>query len=260
MGPALAATLFLLLRFVCPLLLPAAKPGSVDGGLLFRPMFATFAWLATIIVLAAWVVAECYKLINRRLLDSRTDLASLCDISWQKFEELVGEAYRRKGYAASVVGNSFGDGGVDIELTRPGELVLVQCKQWKVLNVDVTVVREMLGVVVSRQANKGIVVTCGRFTDGAHRFAEEVGSMIQLVDGEELADLVQSVQASVGDKLVAEPLQHQSIAETAKAAPSCPTCNAVMVLRMARRGANAGSRFWGCPKYPGCRGTRPLTD
>jgi len=29
-------------------------------------------------------------------------------------------------------------------------------------------------------------------------------------------------------------------------------------LRTARQGKNAGSRFWGCPGYPDCRGTRPL--
>ena len=40
--------------------------------------------------------------------------------------------------------------------------------------------------------------------------------------------------------------------------PHCPACNAVMVKRTARRGANAGSEFWGCPGYPGCRVTRAL--
>jgi hypothetical protein len=38
--------------------------------------------------------------------------------------------------------------------------------------------------------------------------------------------------------------------------PSCPTCNSAMVIRTARRGANQGSKFWGCPRYPDCRGTR----
>src|ERR1700730_10967771 len=29
-------------------------------------------------------------------------------------------------------------------------------------------------------------------------------------------------------------------------APHCPSCNQTMVRRRARRGANAGSDFWGC--------------
>ena len=41
------------------------------------------------------------------------------------------------------------------------------------------------------------------------------------------------------------------------AAPTCPICGKGMVLRTARQGARAGSRFWGCAGYPECRGTRP---
>lgn len=41
-------------------------------------------------------------------------------------------------------------------------------------------------------------------------------------------------------------------------APACPACGKGMVLRIARKGARAGSRFWGCAAYPECMGTRPL--
>lgn len=37
----------------------------------------------------------------------------------------------------------------------------------------------------------------------------------------------------------------------------CPACNRPMVLRTARKGARAGSRFWGCSGYPECRFTQP---
>jgi DNA-binding helix-hairpin-helix protein with protein kinase domain len=37
----------------------------------------------------------------------------------------------------------------------------------------------------------------------------------------------------------------------------CPNCGSVMVKRTARKGRNAGGQFWGCSKYPGCKGTRP---
>lgn len=40
-------------------------------------------------------------------------------------------------------------------------------------------------------------------------------------------------------------------------APACPACGKGMVLRTARQGARAGSRFWGCTGYPECRGTPP---
>jgi DNA-binding helix-hairpin-helix protein with protein kinase domain len=40
------------------------------------------------------------------------------------------------------------------------------------------------------------------------------------------------------------------------AVPTCPRCGSRMIQRMARRGANSGHGFWGCSRYPTCRGTR----
>lgn len=39
-------------------------------------------------------------------------------------------------------------------------------------------------------------------------------------------------------------------------APVCPECGAPMAKRAAKTGKNAGREFWGCTKYPACRGTR----
>ncbi|MGA2446307.1 MAG: topoisomerase DNA-binding C4 zinc finger domain-containing protein [Opitutaceae bacterium] len=41
--------------------------------------------------------------------------------------------------------------------------------------------------------------------------------------------------------------------------PVCPKCGAPMVLRFTQRGARAGESFWGCPNYPQCTGTRPVS-
>ena len=38
----------------------------------------------------------------------------------------------------------------------------------------------------------------------------------------------------------------------------CPKCGGTLVLRRARRGANAGSQFWGCGNYPKCRYTEEI--
>lgn len=40
--------------------------------------------------------------------------------------------------------------------------------------------------------------------------------------------------------------------------PKCPTCNSDMVLRTAKKGANLGGQFWGCSKFPSCKGIRQL--
>jgi DNA-binding helix-hairpin-helix protein with protein kinase domain len=38
--------------------------------------------------------------------------------------------------------------------------------------------------------------------------------------------------------------------------PTCPVCNSSMVRRQARKGPRAGSSFWGCSRYPQCKGVR----
>lgn len=38
-------------------------------------------------------------------------------------------------------------------------------------------------------------------------------------------------------------------------APSCPRCGRSMLRKTAKRGASAGSSFWGCAGYPQCKGT-----
>ena len=40
--------------------------------------------------------------------------------------------------------------------------------------------------------------------------------------------------------------------------PQCPRCQALMVLRTAKSGPNAGQQFWGCTRYPECKGTLKL--
>src|SRR6266487_6106715 len=43
-------------------------------------------------------------------------------------------------------------------------------------------------------------------------------------------------------------------AQIQDSAPRCPKCGNEMILRTAKRGDNQGGKFWGCSKYPDCRG------
>ena len=188
---------------------------------------------------------------RRRLVDEQTSLEKLRETSWKDFEYLVAEAFRRQGYTVDYSLGRGADGGVDITLHKDGRKSLVQCKQWKVFSVGAPVIREMFGLMTAEKADAAIIVTTGKFTRDAHTFAE--GKPIRLVDGPQLLDLVQSVQA--------RPVAKSSVETKTKAtsAPACPTCGQEMVLRTSRRGTNAGSQFWGCPSYPSCKGTRKVS-
>jgi len=252
-GPVVAAVVYLLLRFGVPLVSPP-KPKAFDGSAVLRLFLPTLAWLIPALILLVWIAAEVHKLRNRRLLDGQSGIDSIRALSWPAFEQLVCEAYRRKGYLAEAIGCASGDGGVDVQLTGHEGTVVVQCKQWRVWRVGVPTVRELLGVVVSRKAAKGILVTSGRFTAEARRFASQ-NPQIELVDGPRLAELVAAVRterpAATAD---AQPATSAGIPGNTQ--PACPACGAAMILRTARRGTNAGSRFWGCSNYPDCRATR----
>lgn len=42
-------------------------------------------------------------------------------------------------------------------------------------------------------------------------------------------------------------------------APNCPKCGGLMVVRKTRKGQNIGKQFWGCVKFPQCRGIMNTT-
>ena len=52
--------------------------------------------------------------------------------------------------------------------------------------------------------------------------------------------------------------QRQSPRAPSPAAPACPRCGKPMALRTARKGAHAGSQFWGCSAHPECKATLPV--
>ena len=248
-GPTGAAIVFVLLRFGVPLLIGKPPAGMVDPAVVWRPLLILFSWVAPLVILMAWTFAEIWKRSNRKLLDRQTGIDSVRNLSWGEFERLVCEAYRRQGYAAAVVGSRAGDGGIDVILIRAGEKVLVQCKHWKAFKVGVAPVRELLGVVVSEKATSGILVTSGRFTKEAERFAR-ANPQLKLVAAAELVQMIGGVRSAPAT-LLQPTTPAFPITE-----PPCPTCGARMVLRTARKGQNAGSQFWGCSSYPRCAGKR----
>lgn len=171
-------------------------------------------------------------------LDAQKSIETIRQLHWRNFEELVAEAYRRQGYRVTEGG--FGaDGGIDLELRKGEERVLVQCKQWKAQKVGVSVVREMFGVLTASNAHKVIVICSGKFTQQAIDFTSD--KPIELITGNELLSLVKDAQA--------EPI----IAPVQQA--SCPRCGSELVERQAKRGTNAGNTFLGCSSFPKCRYT-----
>ena len=207
------------------------------------------------------------KIDRQNLLDRQESLDTIRAMTWQQFELLVGEAYRRQGYKVEERGGSGGDGGIDLILRQQGQKTLVQCKRWRTQQVGVSIVRELYGVMTSENAAGGILVTCGTFTPDARAFA--LGKPMALVNGDELLALVRrgqvppKIEPEARGQLVIPPLlancgQPLKCESVAVDDPTCPICFSPMRLRKARNGPCTGSQFWGCPAFPKCRGIRQI--
>ena len=211
-------------------------------------IFAYLCWLATAVSFVRRVLLKS-KFAAQRSLD---DLRAL---TWQQFESVVGEAFRRQGYLVVETGQGGADGGVDLQLTRAGKRYFVQCKQYRASTVSVMTVREIFGVVAACKANGAIVVTTGTFTSDAVDFAK--GQPIELIDGRRLEAMVRDINrvaAEASGVTRYEPTIDGSSAAQ-EAAISCPKCGSMMVRRKPRSG---GADFYGCSTFPKCRGTRAV--
>jgi restriction system protein len=195
---------------------------------------------ASIFVLAAAISAY-HAWRKGELLDRQTSVKSIKDLHWKDFEYLVSEAYRRQGYSVEENNGGGADGGIDLVLGKDGNRILVQCKNWRSSKVGVSTVRELFGVVTAEGASEGIVVCSSHYTSEAMEFAK--GKPLTLIDAAALSRLIGDVQKT--------PKIQPQVKST-----MCPVCKSSMVMRTAKRGKNAGSGFWGCSRFPKCRGTR----
>lgn len=173
-------------------------------------------------------------------------------MSWREFEDLTAEVFRRKGFKVIERGGAGPDGGVDVELRMGSDKYLVQCKQWRSLKVGVATVRELYGVMAAEGAVGGFVVASGDFTSDALSFAE--GRAIKLVHTAEMLRMVAETRKEETSGLTPAVKPNQGKTPAAIMTPLCPKCGVPMVLRSSKKGGAAGNAFWGCSKFPGCRG------
>lgn len=221
-------------------------------------LIRTFAFFGQFVLPAVFVIGAIGSVLARaerkrlhaNVANAKESGQTIEGISWREFEQLVGETFRRKGFTVIEKGGNGPDGGVDLVLHLGTDKYLVQCKQWKAINVGVTVIREFFGVMAAEGAAGGFVVSSGKYTAEAKAFAE--GRNIQLVDGSLLKRWIS--KSSEASSSASDP--NKSIDQIE---PLCPLCRLPMIIRTAKRGGNAGKSFWGCSGFPGCRGIREFS-
>lgn len=229
-GIGLGIAGFILIRFTL-----------VDGPL--AKAFEPISWVVLLICWLAALASFIASIKRKQLLDAQTGLDSLSAVSWREFEQLVGEAFRRRGWRVEETGLGGADGGIDLILSNDDRRELVQCKQWRSQQVGVAVVREMWGLASHHGVDGIKIVSLGNYTEDAAAFAR--GKPIELINGAALLALIHEVRLASDDTFKAT--------FTPVDIPACPYCGAAMVERQNRI---SRAKFWGCPGYPKCKGTR----
>ena len=123
-------------------------------------------------------------------------LASIAKMTPKKFEAFARALLNRMGVEFTEKGVQISnDGGIDgygyhidandFRTTR----VVIQCKRYNVAPVTEPEINQFLGAMNKYQADYGVFITNGRFTNSA-RVAAREGSPITLIDGNDLVKLV----------------------------------------------------------------------
>ena len=81
---------------------------------------------------------------------------------------------------------------------------------------------------------------------------------------EKYEELTKEIELEKGNTSKVEELKDNSTEESSVKETEmrliCPKCGKQLVLRTARRGANAGRQFYGCSNFPKCRFIMNIAD
>ena len=231
---------------------PAQGGGTEIREIIIRFFLVALQWMCFV----AAVASAMATISRRRTFASAKDIEAIRAMSWREFETLIAETYRRQGFTVEETGGGGADGGIDLILRGKGQKAIVQCKQWRTYRVGVKIVREMYGIMVAEKADRVVIVSSGTYTQESVDFAK--GKPILLIDGKALAQHIREIKGEPAAAPTVTPaakaVPQKVLSVQTQVAPACPKCGAMMLLRTANKGANAGGQFWGCPKYPACKG------
>lgn len=217
---ATALALYPGIGLAVPLLLRWPTPWLVDTNVL--------GVTAAAVVGVGWLAVQLEASRRRQLMDWTSNLRLLDSA---EFEWLVGEVFRREGWAVEETGRQDGpDGNIDLVLVRGSIRKIVQCKRWTARQVRVEDIRAFGGTLMRErlEGRRGVFVTLSTFTKGAA--TEAAASGIELLNGRDLYERIERVRR-------AEP---------------CPTCGSPMRLGHSEHG------WWLRCVNGDCRGKRDL--
>lgn len=117
-----------------------------------------------------------------------------------EFEKFVGWMFEKMDYKVEVT-KAAGDHGLDALLKKEGKAYAVQVKRYSIHHkVSEPEVRDFYGSFADMHLRGGYFITTSDFTDSARAWAK--GKSIDLINGKELAHMVQDLGASSPRQLI----------------------------------------------------------
>lgn len=192
---------------------------------------------------------RCLEIDRLRAIEAENlrQLGYLQTLDPVEFENVVLQMYRNFGWEATATSRSC-DGGIDGNLLRNGQRLILQCKRLTSNKVGSPVLRDLLGAAVKEKATGGILVTTSSFTEEATKWAK--GQPITLISGTELIGLIGQA-FPLGSPVPLDFVLKK--AASASLPKVCPQCGRAA---QSRRGRFAP--FLGCAGFPECNWTMNL--
>ena len=207
-----------------------------------------------LLIASLGIAMAIYFVLRRKPQTAFLDPEMLRHFSWDEFDVLIAESFRRDGF---VVRDNPGS-GIDHLLEKGDETFLVVCKHWKAKRVGAKEVRELYGIMAARGATGGYIVTSGMFSKDAILYSS--GKRIELIDGPRLVHLIEEAQqedSEITDSRLGETMYDESITQP-KRVILCPRCGRNMARKTEKINDGEERAYYGCSNFPTCKGRRDI--
>lgn len=85
-------------------------------------------------------------------------------------------------------------------------------------------------------------------------------SVLNETEVEDIKNKIETGRLTPSFKTNREHVKHvKTILVEKESRQNCPKCGSEMIMREVKKGQNAGNKFWGCSKFPKCRGVVNVT-
>ena len=125
----------------------------------------------------------------------KLEIVSLDDMDWFEFQRFTAHLFEKLGFGNATEILRGNDAGRDVTLhSRSKGLTIIECKHHSKGSIGRPVVQKLHSALITANANRGFLVTTGRFSANAIEYARNLEPGIELVDLRVLNDMAKRAE------------------------------------------------------------------